>query len=707
MKGLSCLFWNIMAAILLLLGFLASEVYSQESQFVRCGTHRDSVSPEHKQYLDWLDQEVDKYIKQSFMRNSDGNVLPVITIPIVVHVLYSTPAENVPDQVIYALIDSMNKDFMSNRPEVLSKITPMFRHLVGNPRIQFCLATVDPNGNPTTGILRVPTTTSCFSDNSMKIESPVWDPSRYFNLWLVDFCGGSLLGYAQFPGDNPTTDGVVMDYRTLPGGSYFGFNEGRTITHEIGHWLGLYHIWGDGDCNRDDGVGDTPPASGEETGCPTGPRPQCGYPDRMYHNYMDYTRDACLLMFSKGQALRMRAVLELDSRRAQLKYSNGCSAPGKYDLAIVALNDNMYPSQPEAQLCIYKVQPVVNVQNKGSVNSPNATLTCSAGGNSVSFNIPSLTPGQRVKVTMPIITLQEGTYKVTCNVTSSGDPVSFNNSLSYEVTTPVSCSYTENFETVEHPSVKLFNANIVNWSDYQWVLTSTDDIIGSNGNPTKAFVFMSWWAQTGKSSMFTTPYIYLSTTTTSATLTFDVAYSQYNNSMDKLEVFVVDYCGQQLIPLGSWAGSALATAPPSSAEWRPSNASHWKQISLDLTPFKGKTIALAFKATSGAGNNIYVDNISVSSTGCQAFVSSQFPENNAYIKPFVINPSGVMWKGKTTNIRIQIFSLAGSLIKSSLTVAVPNTLIPFNNLPEGVYVVELEDINADITYRAEPIIILR
>ncbi len=692
MKSLSCLFWNILVAILLLLGFVSYNLNAQDSQLLRCGTHRDSVSPEQKQYLNWLDQEVDKYITQNFMRNSDGNVLPVITIPIVVHVLYSSPAENVPDQVIFDLIDTMNKDFMWNRPEVLGKITPMFRHLVGNPRIQFCLATVDPNGNPTTGILRVPTSTSCFGiDDAMKFESPAWDPSRYFNLWLVDFCGG-ILGYAQFPGGPTSTDGVVMDYRTLPGGSFTSYNEGRTITHEVGHWFGIYHIWGDGDCNRDDGVGDTPPASGDQYGCPTSPLPQCGYPDRMYHNYMDYTDDACLLMFSKGQALRMRAVLEIDTRRSQLKYSNGCSAPGTYDLAIVALEEKMYPSHTTVHLCDYEVQPVVTVKNIGAAQSQESVITCSVGNNTVSFNLPALSPNQQVNVTMPKISLPEGNYEVVCTV-QSNDQVQNNNTMTYKVTTPLSCAYIEDFETTEYPSVTLHLDSILQWWAYQWVLTARDDIVGANGDTTTAFMFPAYWASSGQTSTFKTPFIYLSNTTTNATLFFDVAYAPYNSiNNEVLEVYVVDFCGLRTTKVGTWTGQQLVTAPATSNEWYPTSASQWNTITIDLTQFKGRTISIAFKATSANGNNIYIDNIRVQSTNCEPFVST--PIVNDVSQSVSLIPSGIIWNGVTTDLQLDIYEISGKQVMTKRKIIRQGERIYFVDLPQGIYILKLVDANS-------------
>ncbi len=693
MMRLSCLFWNIVLAIVasVMLGTLT--VNSQGSDLIRCGTHRDSIPEEQKEYLKWLDEQIAEYINNMYMRGQDPSALPVITIPVVIHVLYDRPEENVPDEVLQALIDTMNKDMMWDRPEVYNKILPMFRHLIGHPRIQFCLATVDPNGNPTNGIVRVPTSTNCYSDASMKFDSPAWDPSKYMNLWIAELCG-TLLGFATFPGSPSSVDGVVMDYRTLPGGAYTSFNEGRTITHEIGHWFGLYHIWGDGDCTRDDAVGDTPPSNGDQYGCPSGNDPECGHPSRMYHNYMDYSDDACLLMFTHGQALRMRAVLELDSRRAQLKYSNGCSAPGTFDVAIVGIEDQMYPAQGYVQLCDYEIQPYLTVKNIGATQSSAGTVTCSAGGETVTFNLPALNPSQQVNIAMPTMNVPEGDYQVVCEVSVSGDVVSSNNIMKYNVTTPKSCSYFEDFESAGHPSTKLYNVQISDWRDYQWVLTSRDDIIGIDSSLTTAFMYPAYWAFNNKTSMFTTPYIYISSTTTQAILSFNVAYSQYNGtSNEQLEVYVVDFCGQQLTSVWSASGANLATAPPSNYEWYPTAPSHWRQITIDLSPFKGRKIALAFKATSNNGNNIYIDNISVQTTNCQPFVSAPIATTNPSQLVSII-PSGFVWNSATTEVQIDIYELSGKHILTKKEILRKGQKIFFNDLHQGVYLLQLTDANS-------------
>jgi hypothetical protein len=279
--------------------------------------------------------EIEQFTRDYLMNNPQGE-RALVTIPVVVHVVYNTTAENISDAQIQSQITVLNQDFRRLNADVAN--TPSaFSSLVGDANIEFCLATTDPNGNPTNGVLRVPTTATSFgTNNTVKSStsggSNAWNASKYLNMWVCDI-SGSILGYAQFPGGSASTDGVVIDYQ------YFGtigtatapFNKGRTATHEVGHWLNLFHIWGDDGtgCTGSDQVTDTPNAAGSNVGCPAFPRVTCsnGPNGDMFMNYMDYTDDACMYMFSNGQVARMQALFASGGARASLLTSNGCGTP--------------------------------------------------------------------------------------------------------------------------------------------------------------------------------------------------------------------------------------------------------------------------------------------------------------------------------------------------------------------------------------------
>ncbi|WP_417619472.1 zinc metalloprotease [Oceanihabitans sediminis] len=232
--------------------------------------------------------------------------LGVINIPVNVHVVYSNAEQNVSDSQINSQIAVLNKDFRANNTDA-NQVPSEFAGLVADTEINFTLANTYRHFNAT----------SAWSTNdAVKAAYPPVSPSTHLNIWVCNISGG-ILGYAQFPGGPSQTDGVVVLYSSLPGGSAAPYNKGRTLTHEVGHYLNLRHIWGDGRCNRDDFVSDTPKSDAANYGCPSYPTVNCRSAD-MTMNYMDYVNDDCMYMFSKGQKSRMRAIFEAGGARASM-----------------------------------------------------------------------------------------------------------------------------------------------------------------------------------------------------------------------------------------------------------------------------------------------------------------------------------------------------------------------------------------------------
>ena len=268
--------------------------------------------------------------------NYQGGARAVVTIPVVVHVLYNTTAQNISDAQIQSQIAVLNADFRKLNSDWAN--TPsVWQSLVADVEVEFCLAQRDPNGNATTGIVRKQTSVTSFSTNdavkySTQGGDNAWPSSSYLNLWVCNISGG-ILGYAQFPGGSTATDGVVINYTAFgnTGTAAAPYNKGRTATHEVGHWLNLYHIWGDDGtgCTGTDNVNDTPNQADENYGCPAFPTVSCsnGPNGDMFMNYMDYTDDACMYMFTAGQKARMQALFATGGARASLLTSLGCQAP--------------------------------------------------------------------------------------------------------------------------------------------------------------------------------------------------------------------------------------------------------------------------------------------------------------------------------------------------------------------------------------------
>jgi hypothetical protein len=248
---------------------------------------------------------------------------------IVVHIVYNDEEQNLSDAQVRSQIDLLNRDF-NGMTDGRSRISNTFRDLVGVPGWRFCLATTDPVGLPTDGIVRVQTNeTNIAHPGSLerglrKIKhtnlggSDAWDPDRYINVWVGNTGGDFVIGDATFPGTaTEDEDGIMVDYRLFGGLGgvlhYYPFHLGKTLTHEMGHYFNLAHLSGNGGCDVDDGVEDTPQQGQEYFNCPSGPVGTCGSED-MVQNFMSLASDPCLLFFTKGQVDRMeQAVLAFRS----------------------------------------------------------------------------------------------------------------------------------------------------------------------------------------------------------------------------------------------------------------------------------------------------------------------------------------------------------------------------------------------------------
>ncbi len=271
--------------------------------------------------------------------------LETLTIPVVVHIIHNGEAvgqgRNLTLARIQAQLETLNEDFR-RKPG-----TPGFNtdSRGADIEVDFCLARIDPQGRTMAepGVDRFNGIRASWSRNDTENilkPSTIWDPDKYFNVWVLDFAStdGQLVGYAQFPSlsslsgipDNSprNTDGVVIRYQSF-GNVLKGefpnmpapYNRGRTLTHEVGHWLGLRHIWGDANCGNDF-CDDTPSQASESRGCSVG-RTSCGNVN-MVENYMDYSDDACMNIFTRDQKIRMRTVMDLSPRRNTLAQSNLC-----------------------------------------------------------------------------------------------------------------------------------------------------------------------------------------------------------------------------------------------------------------------------------------------------------------------------------------------------------------------------------------------
>ncbi|MEZ4936453.1 MAG: M43 family zinc metalloprotease [Crocinitomicaceae bacterium] len=326
--------------------------------YERCRTpqaiqYQENLTPGYIQDVEAVFNQAKNYIPKKTNQ-------PIYTIPVVVHIVYNVAAANLPDSVIFDQIRVLNEDYNRMNADTVNMRSD-FDIVKGSPQIEFVLAQVDEFGNPTNGITRTQTATASFGSFGIisgdftdleKVKSTSdgghdpWDQSRYLNIWVCDMSVlgiTALLGYATPPSNLPNwppgsnnglSDGVVIQYQA------FGSNNpnaldvgagpidvrGRTSTHEVGHYLGLRHIWGDGDCNEQDGIDDTPNADNQSNQDCNPAKNTCtdniqgiDLPD-MIENYMDYSEETCQNSFTQGQVDLMHGVLE--NQRYDLVHNN-------------------------------------------------------------------------------------------------------------------------------------------------------------------------------------------------------------------------------------------------------------------------------------------------------------------------------------------------------------------------------------------------
>jgi hypothetical protein len=373
---------------------------------------------------------------------SDNNTESVLTIPVIVHVIHPNQAVgvgyNISQAQVLDQINILNKDFNGTNSDTTtsnSVIPAAFKPFFGKGRINFCLAVV----NPTNGVLaepgihRVSSTsmswsagpyTQTYIDNTIKPQT-IWDVNRYFNIWVCNL-GNNLLGYATFP--NPGTTGIqglsspygsTTDDGVVCLSTAFGsigsaaapYNLGRTATHEIGHWMGLRHIWGDSNCGNDY-CNDTPTQSALNYGCPTFPQVSCsnGPNGNMFMNYMDYVDDGCMHMFSKDQVFRMQVILANSVYRQSLLTSTVCkTGTVTNDVAVVNITS---PTYSQVINCNPYITPSFSVTNFGNNAVTSITFTYNVdniGTQTLNWtgNLASLAT---TLITLPQINLANGVH---------------------------------------------------------------------------------------------------------------------------------------------------------------------------------------------------------------------------------------------------------------------------------------------------------
>lgn len=610
---------------------------NQSNTIQRCGTTEWETmmmkkSPAFKQkYIAGqkkLAEAVNSFIEQQ-RANNPNRTTATYTIPVVFHVVLSNQIF-VTDAMIMNQFNVLNRDFSGLNPDS-TNIPAVWEPLRGHSNIQFVMAQRTPDDEATNGIHRVTSATQSPgpTDND-PIKSALlggadaWDPTKYFNIWVGNFTRSDLLGYSSYPIGTPEHDGedinqqgIVVNASTLPGGSLAPFNRGRTLVHEAGHFFWLRHITGDQTCGDDfpgtPSLDDTPKQSALTDGCPTGnqssgctesPNP----PGKMYQNYMDYTDDACMSLFTNGQ--NKRAEQALLTFMSSLTTSDGGQPPVLVNnnagiAAIVNPLNNFGTCDPTIPL-------TVTLRNAGLNALTSVTITVTRNASVVQTfnwtgNLASLTS---VNVILNPVPAANGLNTITvCTSLPNGavDPVTKNDCKSVTGIggTGLPAPLNEGFENTGFPPTGWFITN----PDGGITWTRNTDGVSHSGTGKVKFDFWDYENALGQIDELRSPNI-ATGGADSVYLEFWRAYAPSQGANDSLRIKISTDCGNTFTTIYKKGPQELITALGD--DFTPSAANQWVKESIDLSAYKNAaTVTVAFQSVNGYGNNLYLDDINV------------------------------------------------------------------------------------------------
>jgi pregnancy-associated plasma protein-A/type IX secretion system substrate protein len=704
---------NTFTRFILAVFFTAASGAMYAQNIHRCATtehHLDQLK--NPQYAKGF-AKAEQMMNNKLAQNPNLKTTGVITIPVIVHILYANATQNISDAKVIEQINVLNLDFSGTNANV-GNTPAVWTSLVANTGIQFCLATQDPSGNPTNGIIHKSTTVGSFSTNdNIKHNNTggddAWPASSYLNLWIGNLSGG-LLGYAQFPGGPAANDGVVVLYNSVGGpanpGTGFPYHLGRTATHEVGHWVNLRHINGDSNCGSDL-VADTPTQDQLHFGCPTHPYHvnvcSGSTNGEMFMNYMDYTDDACMTMFTNGQGARITACMS--TTRASLATSIGCTPITAFsnDAGISAI------ISPAGTICASSIIPEVTLRNFGVNNLTSVTVNYQVDAGTVNTYAWSgtLTPASTVNVTLPAVTVSGAPHtftSYTSNPNGAADPNAGNDSQTGNFSSSASglaIPVQEGFQSATYPPTgwTLYNPD----NDSTWQHSTTTGQASSSSIFIYNYDYNAW----GEYDEMISPAMDL-TTGINPQLTFYVAYQLYTdpasnpNFSDTLEVVISTDCGLTWTSIYKKFGIPLTTTTPtfSTVAFVPT-ASQWRLETVSLAPYAASSNAiLKFRNINQYENTLWLDNINIiNPTG--AIEINTDPTFSVYPIPSK-GMIHLQWGAVSNeNITVTITNAIGESVYNSEISKYNGTVIPVDlgKQANGVYLIKIQAADKTINQK--------
>jgi PKD repeat protein len=663
----------------------------------------------------WDDQtKLSELSQLSSIKGGQNNKAPIITVPVVVHVIHYDGFGNISKQQVDDGIRVINEDFQKLNSDT-TNTRALFRNIAADVQIEFTLANIDPNGNCTEGINRINSYLTYDNRNEVKALS-FWPSNEYLNVWLVNTIrsgsttGGTTLGYAQFPNSgNLSTYGLVCRNDQWGDIGSAGGTGGRTATHEVGHCFGLFHPFQSGcgfSCvNSGDFVCDTPPTSASTFGCDytnntcsndaTGtsgqnPNPYTTNVADQLENYMSY--DDCQSLFTEGQKTRMQGSFGVYSFLNNLRSNANLIATG---------TNNGFVTQN----CPPKAY-IINTQQKLVCVGGQATFSeDSYQGDTITaynWSFPGANPSTSTVANPTVTYTTAGKHDVTLIVTNSGgsdtiliqDYVNVNDpAVAYN-----GFGYTNGFES--------FTGFGADWividptGNSKWNRTQTGSLTGNS-----SVLLPNFGVGSNESDFLISPSIDL-TTVLNPRFAFDVAFKSQTGASDQLWCSISIDCGQNWTTRGVIPASTLNTGTLNNSYFIPSSASDWKTIFITTTAVMraSSNVLFRFEFRSGGGNNIYIDDFRVD--GLTVGINdNQLLENSftAFPNPVINGKLNInfMLDDAANNASLFVTSIIGQQVKEVFNGSLNNDPYQFeintDDLSAGVYFITLRTETQNIT----------
>lgn len=628
-----------------------------------------------------------------------GEKKSIRTIPVVVHVIHEYGEGNISKEQIENQLEILNADFQRKNTDT-SKTRDIFKSRAASFDIEFRLARIAPDGSCTEGINRIHSDLTNNARDNVKNLSR-WDYRRYLNIWIVNSIEnfseeGTVLGFAFFPFSPNATqlDGIVCRHDRFGNIGTARGTSGRTMTHEVGHWLGLFHTFNWGCSNNGDNVGDTPPAAGPNYGCPLGVNTcNVGNPNLpdMVENYMDYSNGSCMNMFTNGQRAVADNFLNNTNNRGRNIAASNLTATGVFTNPTCAPRADFYTNDPNSQtVCAGTSITFKDWSYNGPVTS-------------YFWEFTNATPSTSTAQNPTVVFNQTGSQTVKLTVTGPGGS-NVMTRQNFIVVTPsvgsINPPFLERFSTA---------ASVNNWEvgssgTNGWRFNAS---FGNNGN---GCLLANINSSTPSNAIFdlVSEGINLSNVS-EALLVFDLAYAKSTSSAvaELLLVEISTDCKKTFTNIAVFnEQTGLITHNVPQQNWAPTSASQWATKSINLEPYLGQSnVHIRLRAVSRSGNSIFVDNFRIEntlSTEKIIFNSTQF---NIYPNPNSDKKLTIESNVLTSeNINYAIKDVTGKVILSGI-ITNPKEIISIAALNQGVYFVSLNTSSSHQLYTQKLVIL--